>query len=541
MLIKESIPLLEELAKIWNKERVEFFKKPKNFKIFWYFHFMQNFVCELAPFHDEWINKLLMTEKSILFEAFRWSLKTELIKIYLVWCICYATEPYIVIQSYDSSWSEDMVRNIVKMLVTKSIINDYWNLFPFFTPKDDFSKKSVTNFDTTNWVKVVSRSLWEKLRGAASFDEDTWSARPTLLILDDIDVIDSVRNIDIIDKNEKKINNETIGAMSKEKARILLLWNTILEDWIVRRFAKTKANNPYWLIINEPIYNPNWWIVWDFFTEKMIDKIIYDEGLEAFNQNYLLKPETLYWLAVFSNKYTDLIQIQEMIREVEEFKLYLEPCDKLVIWIDVAEWWIKGDYMAITWRKTNWKVAFQYKWKVNEFVLTEKLDFIMNYEVKWKKYQWVIFIENNTWLPLINQCLSKKDNWSYRYNWSQFLLKQRKIDSAISNATVDKYWFRMTTQSKNLIIKEYKLWIWNKKIWITEDTVIEIKSYQYDKNNRPNAIYPDHDDLLVSDMIAYNWVLHEDWVVKYKPTKRQIEDMWYLEKIKYLSSKWAFY
>lgn len=63
-----------------------------------------------------------------------------------------------------------------------------------------------------------------------SYDEETGSARPTLLILDDIDVIDAVRNQDIINKNEQKINNETIGAMSKEKARIIFLGNTILGD-----------------------------------------------------------------------------------------------------------------------------------------------------------------------------------------------------------------------------------------------------------------------------------------------------------------------
>jgi hypothetical protein len=42
--------------------------------------------------------------------------------------------------------------------------------------------------------------------------------------------MDSVRNTDIINKNEQKINNETIGAMSKEHSRIIFLGNTILGD-----------------------------------------------------------------------------------------------------------------------------------------------------------------------------------------------------------------------------------------------------------------------------------------------------------------------
>jgi hypothetical protein len=43
-----------------------------------------------------------------------------------------------------------MVRNVAKMLVSKSIVNDYGNLFPFITAKEDMAKKSITNFDTTN-------------------------------------------------------------------------------------------------------------------------------------------------------------------------------------------------------------------------------------------------------------------------------------------------------------------------------------------------------------------------------------------------------
>lgn len=153
-----------------------------------------------------------------------------MVKVYLVWCIVYAIEPYEVIQSFDSSGSEEMVRNVAKMLMNSSIVSDYGNLFPFSNAKEDMSKKSITNFDTTNGVKVVSRSLGEKLRGASSYDEDIGSSRPTLLVLDDIDVMDSVRNVDIINKNEAKINNETIGAMSKERARIIFLGNTILGD-----------------------------------------------------------------------------------------------------------------------------------------------------------------------------------------------------------------------------------------------------------------------------------------------------------------------
>lgn len=43
-----------------------------------------------------------------------------------------------------------MVRNVAKMLVSRTIVRDFGNLFPFETSKEEFNKKSVFNFNTTN-------------------------------------------------------------------------------------------------------------------------------------------------------------------------------------------------------------------------------------------------------------------------------------------------------------------------------------------------------------------------------------------------------
>ena len=57
--------------------------------------------------------------------------------------------------------------------------------------------------------------------------------------------------------------------------------------------------------------------------------------------------------------------------------------------------------------------------------------------------------------------------------------------------------------------------LYNQEISITPDLHSEMSTYQYDKENRANAIAPNHDDLLIADMIAYNAVLHEPWIVTY--------------------------
>ena len=53
-----------------------------------------------------------------------------------------------------------------------------------------------------------------------------------------------------------------------------------------------------------------------------------------------------------------------------------------------------------------------------------------------------------------------------------------------------------------MIIREYRSALYNREIYLSDELVSEILTYQFDKNNRPNAIPPNHDDLLMADMIA---------------------------------------
>jgi hypothetical protein len=120
--------------------------------------------------------------------------------------------------------------------------------------------------------------LLEKLRGASNYNEDDGTARPDLLVLDDIDTTDSVRNVMIVDKNDTKLRQETIGAMSQDKQRIIFLGNTITVDGIVRRFAtmakaSEQSDRPKWKYLKTPLYDEFGKCVWDdFFTPEVIEK-----------------------------------------------------------------------------------------------------------------------------------------------------------------------------------------------------------------------------------------------------------------------------
>lgn len=168
---------------------------------------------------------------------------------------------------------------------------------------------------------------------------------------------------------------------------------------------------------------------------------------------------------------------------------------------------------------------FQYKGRVSEEILAKKLDFILSYTEEAtgdKKYLGAIIPENNVGGAFINECK--------KYPWFQYMMKERKVDSVSQENIVQKYGFRTTSQSKDLIIREYRIALQRKEIGVTPELYDEICTYQYDKNNSANAMMGYHDDLLMADMIAHNSVLHEPFTAKYHTKPRDEEDMSIVER-----------
>lgn len=286
---KEWIKQLEAMDSVTRKEFFSQDMSANKFLLWWFFYFREDFITLLAYFHYDWI-EALFDDNNVMIEGFRWSIKTTLVIAVTTYRIANNFTKFVVWQSYEDTASTTNTTNIARNLLSTRLSADYWKLFKLtWGNKEDLEKKSVSNFDTTNWVKVRAASLWQKLRGALSKTD-----RPDLLIVDDIDVSDSVRNIDVIEKNYQKITGETFWAMTKTwEARIYFLWNTINQDWIVPRFRKEKKWTKNWAVFHQPLII-EWEVQWDFFTDKTLDKIRADEWPVSFNQNYLLIPIDSY-------------------------------------------------------------------------------------------------------------------------------------------------------------------------------------------------------------------------------------------------------
>jgi hypothetical protein len=213
------------------------------------------------------------------------------------------------------------------------------------------------------------------------------------------------------------------------------------------------------------------------------------------------------WVTVFDPalKY----RIVKPIKEIEWWKIYERAQDKLIFAVDMAEWWVKGDFSAISVRNTEWNIVATYKAKVWEEMLAKKLDWLFNYKDLGWEYVWNVLPENNVWLAFINEC--KKYSWFHE----RMLVERRNDKMVWEDNQIFKYWFRTTQKSKDLLIRQYRWALYKWAINITADLYSEILTYVYDKNNRPNAIAPNHDDLLMADMIWYHWILVEPNLLEY--------------------------
>ena len=263
--------------------RKEYFEH--DFPAFFQYHFGW---AGLKDFHKEMLD-MFAGKKDLLLVTMRALRKTTIARAYAVWCIAYAKEPYIVVQSYEGENSAAWVRSVAKMLMEPSIIEDYGLLFPYEMKREDMMKSSLHNFDSTTGVRIESRSLKQRLRGRNEYEIGEHSKRPTLLILDDIDVNDSVKNIDIIQANYDKLKTETIGALDPTHRRIIFLANVISQDGLAVRFENEYKDNPdTWTVWRKFLYDgPSGANIWpEEFTPEVVQKLRAD-GTTSFNANYL--------------------------------------------------------------------------------------------------------------------------------------------------------------------------------------------------------------------------------------------------------------
>lgn len=496
------VELVRYLETLSSAERVLFFSNPIYCFVFWFYYFPQGFVCTLSDWHEEYMNYLWFTELNLLVIGTRSWLKTETSRVHDIWELLYKKHPYHVIQSYEQTASDQWVRNFSKMLTSKNIVNDYGNLHPYGQKKENFEKSGSADFESKNWVKTQAIALWENARGLGNFDEETGSARPTKLTLDDVDNDKSTFNRAQIDKNHDKITRETIGAMSKERSRIKFLWNVIRADGVVPRFEEEKATDKNWKILRRPLYEEDWITTfWPaFFTPERVEKIKSDEWEKSFWPNYLLIPQVSGSRVFNPDTLSKFEKLEYTVdKKYEDLRIYkprnsdgsFKEHAQFVLGGDTSRGWENWDYSTLSIRDMDWKLFLSFYSRVPSDVLVDVIEYIIN---EFKFFGRIGIEINNSWYSTID--IAK------RRAWAQMLFKRKKVDE-LSDSSTDKLGWWTGTGTREIMVDEYETAVRTGFLTEFDDRVLrEMQTFIY-MEWKAIAEPPHHDDGLIADMICY--------------------------------------
>lgn len=436
-----------------------------NFMLFCLYYFSNALSSPFESFHKEYIRSLQRWD-NILFEWFRKSWKTVLLKYYIIRCICYQKYRYIVFFCDESSKANDKVTDIAWQLQSnKLIIKDFGRLFFDKELQQERSvKKRMWDFITQNDIQVQAMWMWADIRWKV-FGVPWWKEyRPDLILFDDIDTKKSTNTETLITKNYEYITNDAIGA-TDDNFQIVFLYNTIKEDWVWPRLRKSHSHRNYIKVpLIDASMNPDS-ITWKSrFTIEDVLKIEEDSWPIAFWQNYLLIPY-VWWQTVVKRHW---------IRNYETL-----PTDwkiTWVIWVDPSfSEKTKSDPFAIT--VTAQIDLKDWEWKVKKYYYVEKA-----IELRWeektenKATQTIYNLYVQYWCSIVNV------EWN---NWWEIIarmLKRMWCSVNVLNSTKDKV-TRLT--EKEFAFSSLSVFF---KTWNTESLTTQLLAF-------PNA---KHDDLVDS-------------------------------------------
>ena len=465
-----------------------------SFPLFFAYHYWRVF----TDFQNDRM-KSLSSLVNVFIVGFRASRKTTIARGFIVWCVAYKKFSYIIWQSYESEFSGASVREIAKMMNKKSITQDYGELYPFESKNRDMKKASLTNFETTNWVKVQSRSLKQTSRGANTYDDEAeMSARPELLVLDDIDVIDSVTNVAIINKNEKKLTTETIPALDPLKRMVILLGNVIFEDGIVPRFWDLYKQSITWNCYWQPLFTPAWENVRPtVFTDVVITELKADWKI-SYNQNYLLIPDSA-GSGIFVEEYFDWFlqshfEMSDGILKKQDLNIWLfvDPAFSWRQWSDdaVCIWWsqhtVSKSFYVIDWyawigatSKTITAIIKMYNtmsmdWFAPKFVSVEDVSInkeqtkfikdlkedLIYHEINIPVYSYVTKVKKEDRIKFNLEPVMSQQGMKFNRNISQasFIPKMKRQFTEFPNAQHDD-----TIDTLAQMVDVFRRWVWKAK------------------------------------------------------------------------------
>lgn len=208
---------------------------------FFYFYFPKYVKSRMAPFHKRWFE---LTEdskvKNAVVVAFRGSGKSTLFThSFPIWAILGRLQvKHVLIVSRTQHKAQQAILNIKRELEGNRILRQDLGPFEEETSKWSTSALHITKYD----AMIASASIEQSVRGAI-FNE----FRPQLIIVDDMEDIESVKTLESRDKIDNWIMGELIPS-GEASTRIFYVGNLLHNDSVMNRLIKRideKKNGVY--------------------------------------------------------------------------------------------------------------------------------------------------------------------------------------------------------------------------------------------------------------------------------------------------------
>lgn len=164
------------------------------------------------------------------------------------------------------------------------------------------------------------------------------------------------------------------------------------------------------------------------------------------------------------------------------------------IGIDVANGKQNGDYSTVTMRDLDFRLYRQYRGHCAQHILAEVVEQLLE-----GIENVVVVPENNIALAFLNAAAE--------YRFAQKFYKQRSFDKA-TNKESDVIGWHTNIKTKMIMINGLQRFYGTGNAEVSKEQVEEIEHYYYDEHGGMNATAPHHDDLVISDSLSVQGILH---------------------------------
>lgn len=165
-----------------------------------------------AEFHSELANQLFQISTSRgsknAIAAPRGSAKSTIVSLqYVIYCICYKTEDFVIIISNTADQAVNFLTNIKQELERNELLIKDFPEICEIGQKPGPARWSQKEIITKNGVKVTALGVGQQIRGRLNKEH-----RPTLIILDDIETDESYQTPDVFDKLQNWLTKSVLKA-----------------------------------------------------------------------------------------------------------------------------------------------------------------------------------------------------------------------------------------------------------------------------------------------------------------------------------------